>query len=248
MSKIKAVIIDDIKDARDNIKLDIESYTPEVEVIGEAEGVVTGAKAIKELKPDVVFLDIQMQDGTGFDLLDIVDSSAFKVIFTTASDEYAIRAFRMSAIDYLLKPIDPDELVESVKKVKEMEKLSKDSYEILQEGIKNHKQLTRLALNTLEKIHIIEIEDIVRCESSVNYTSFYLKDKTRHMVTKTLKEYDELLSPLGFIRVHQTHLVNAKLVKEFVKTDGGYLIMKDGSNVPVSTRKKQAVVEALSNL
>ena len=135
---------------------------------------------------------------------------------------------------------------EAVNKIGKSESLSKANFEIFHQGIQNHNTITRLALNTLEKIHIIEIADIIRCESSVNYTTFYLADKTRLMVTKTLKEYDELLTPLGFIRVHQTHLVNAKLVKEFVKTDGGYLLMKDGSNVPVSTRKKQAVVEALS--
>mgnify|MGYP000049860165 CR=1 FL=1 len=244
--EIKAIIIDDIKNARDNIKLDLESYCPNVSIIGEADGVVSGAKLIKETKPDVVFLDIQMQDGTGFDLLEIIGNQDLKVIFTTASDEHAIRAFRMSAIDYLLKPIDPDELVEAVKKIEKSNSLSKDNFDILHQGIQNHQTITRLALNTLEKIHIIEIADIVRCESSVNYTTFYLADKTRLMVTKTLKEYDELLTPLGFIRVHQTHLVNAKLVKEFVKTDGGYLLMKDGSTAPVSTRKKQAVVEALS--
>jgi len=246
--KIKAVIIDDIQDARENIKLDLNTYCPSVEIIGEAEGVISGAKLLKEVKPDVVFLDIQMQDGTGFDLLDIVDTTNLKVIFTTASDEYAIRAFRMSAIDYLLKPIDPDELMESVEKLSSSKFIQKDNLEILNKGIQDHKTITRLALNTLEKIHIIEIANIVRCESSVNYTTFYLNDKTRLMVTKTLKEYDELLSPLGFVRVHQTHLVNAKLVKEFIKTDGGYLLMKDGSNVPVSTRKRQAVVEVLSNI
>ena len=115
---IRALIIDDIKDARDNIRLDIETYCSDVEIIGEAEGVVTGAKAIRELKPEVVFLDIQMQDGTGFDLLDIVGDINFKVIFTTASDEYAIKAFKFSAIDYLLKPIDPDELVAAIEKIK----------------------------------------------------------------------------------------------------------------------------------
>ena len=245
---IKAIIVDDIKDARENIRIDIETYCPEVQIIGEAEGVVTGAKAIRELKPDVVFLDIQMQDGSGFDLLEIVGEGKFKVIFTTASDEFAIRAFKFSAIDYLLKPIDPDELVTAVKKLQETKLLEKENLEILNEGIKDHKTITRLALNTLDKIHIVEIEEIVRCESSVNYTTFFFKDKTKLMVTKTLKEYDDLLSPLGFIRVHQSHLINAKLVKEFIKSDGGYLMMKDGSNVPVSTRKKQAVVEALSQL
>ena len=245
---IRALIIDDIKDARDNIRLDIKTYCSDVEIVGEAEGVVSGAKAIRELNPEVVFLDIQMQDGTGFDLLDIIGDINFKVIFTTASDEYAIKAFKFSAIDYLLKPIDPDELVASIKKIKNTKALPKENLNLLSESIKDHKSMTRLALNTLEKILIVEIKDIVRCESSVNYTTFYFADKSRLMVTKTLKEYDDMLSPLGFIRVHQSHLINSSLVKEFIKSDGGYLMMKDGSSVPVSTRKRQAVVEALNTL
>lgn len=245
---IKALIVDDIEDARNNIRLDLETYCPNVEIIGEADGVVSGAKKIRELKPEVVFLDIQMQDGTGFDLLDIVGGIDFKVIFTTASDEYAIKAFKFSAVDYLLKPLDPDELVAAIEKLKDASALPKENLSLLTESIKDHKSITRLALNTLEKILIVDIKDIVRCESSVNYTTFYFADKTRLMVTKTLKEYDDLLAPLGFIRVHQSHLINSKLVKEFIKSDGGYLVMKDGSSVPVSTRKRQAVVEALSTL
>lgn len=244
---IRALIVDDIADARNNIRLDLETYCPSVEIIGEADGVVSGAKKIRELKPDVVFLDIQMQDGTGFDLLDIVGDIDFKVIFTTASDEYAIKAFKFSAVDYLLKPIDPDELVTAIEKIKNTSALPKENLSLLSEGIKDHQSIKRLALNTLEKILIVDIKDIVRCESSVNYTTFFFADKTKLMVTKTLKEYDDLLSPLGFIRVHQSHLINSKLVKEFIKSDGGYLVMKDGSSVPVSTRKRQAVVEVLSN-
>jgi len=246
---IKALLIDDVSEARATLLADLSDYCPEIEVVGEADGVVSGAKLIKLKQPDVVFLDIQMQDGSGFDLLEILPEINFKVIFTTASDAFAIRAFRFSAIDYLLKPIDPDELMDAVKKlIASSENTQKENLALLQEGMAQKKPITRLALNTLEKIHIAEIDNIVRCESNVNYTLFHFNEGKRLLVTKTLKEFDELLSDHGFIRIHQSHLVNGKFLKEYVKTDGGYLVLKDGSNVPVSTRKKQMVMEAIERL
>ncbi len=244
---LKAVIIDDVAQARDNLKTDISSYCDEVEIIGEADGVVSGAKLIKETKPQLVFLDIQMQDGSGFDLLEILPDLDFKVIFTTASDEYAIKAFKFSATDYLLKPVDPDELMAAVEKAHD-QTTDKASIDLLKDKMSSKKEFKRLALHTLDKIHIVEITDIVRCESSVNYTTFFFTDGKKLLVTKTLKEYDTMLSDKGFYRVHQSHLINVNLVKEFVKTDGGYLVMKDGSNVPVSTRKKAVVMDMIAEM
>lgn len=245
---IRAIIVDDVAQARETLKADLKDYCPEIEIIGEAEGVVSGAKIIKTEKPEVVFLDIQMQDGSGFDLLEILPSVDFNIIFTTASDEFAIKAFKFSAIDYLLKPIDPDELMAAVQKLKSTDHQSQESLALLKEQISDSKPLKRLALNTLEKIHIASIEDIVRLESNVNYTMFHFKDGTRLLVTKTLKEFDGMLSDHGFIRVHQSHLINVEYLKEFVKTDGGYLVMTDKSEVPVSTRKKNTVMEMIGKL
>lgn len=242
---MKAIIIDDLEDARLALKTDLEAYCPAIEILGEAEGVVSGAKLAREVKPDLVFLDIQMNDGSGFDFLEITGTKDFKVIFTTASDEFAIQAFRYSAVDYLLKPIDPDELVQAVEKVAEQK--PEERFAVLKESIDTGKP-KRIALNTQEKILIRDIDEIVRCESNVNYTMFYFADKTRLMVTKTLKEYDELLAPYDFIRVHQSHLINSKFVKEYIKTDGGYLVLKDGSDVPVSTRRKNVVMEMIAKL
>lgn len=242
---MKAIIVDDLSDARLAIKADVEGYCPQVEIIGEAEGVISGAKLIKELNPDLVFLDIQMEDGSGFDLLEITGTDNFKVIFTTASDEYALKAFKFSAVDYLMKPIDPDELVDAVEKA--LANPRNGSLEVLQETIKDG-STKRIALNTQEKILIKEISEIIRCESNVNYTMFHFSDKSRLLVTKTLKEYDELLSPHDFLRVHQSHLINSKYVKEYIKSDGGYLVLKDGSNVPVSTRRKNVVMEMIAKL
>jgi two-component system LytT family response regulator len=246
---IKAVIVDDVEQARETLKEDLKAYCPDIAVIGEAEGVVTGAKALKEHQPEVAFLDIQMQDGSGFDLLEILgDNINFKVIFTTASDAFAIKAFKFSAVDYLLKPIDPDDLMAAVEKLKDTPAATKESIDLLKDKISSDKPFKKLALNTLEKIHITDIKDIIRCESNVNYTMFYFAGGTRLLVTKTLKEFDEMLREHSFVRVHQSHLINAEHVKEFVKIDGGYLVMKDGTEVPVSTRKKQAVMEMISGM
>lgn len=239
---IRAVIIDDIPEARKVLQADLENYCVNIQVVGEAEGVVSGAKIINELKPDLVFLDIQMQDGTGFDLLEILPDPNFKLIFTTASDEYAVKAFKFSAVDYLLKPIDPDELMDAVSKVEQQDQPT-DRIGLLRE---NFNQPKRIALNTLDKIHIVEVGEILRCESNVNYTQFYFTDGSKLLVTKTLKEFDKLLSDHYFIRVHQSHLINARFIKEFTKSDG-YIFMKDGTKVPVSTRKKQVLMEMIQN-
>lgn len=245
---LTALIIDDVPQARATLKQDLADYCPEIKVLGEAEGVLTGAKAIRQHQPQLVFLDIQMQDGSGFDLLEILGNDAPLIIFTTASDAFAIKAFRFSAIDYLLKPIDPDELMAAVEKAQSKSGNDPGSLEVLKEAMSGKKAISRLALNTLEKIHIANIADIIRLEASANYTMFYFQDGSKTMVTKTLKEYDQLLSEHGFLRVHQSHLVNLDCIKDYVKIDGGYLVMQDGSDVAVSSRKKAEVLKAISDL
>jgi two-component system, LytTR family, response regulator len=246
---LKAIIIDDIKESRENLRADLETYCPDVEIIGEADSVVTGSKLLKSSQPNLVFLDIQLGDGSGFDILEIVGEVKFNIIFTTSSDAYAVKAFRFSAIDYLMKPIDPEELQTAVQKASEQKQTPKEAISLLVEQTKNgHKPMKRLALNTLDKIHIVNIADIVRCEADVNYTLFYFIGGTKLLVTKTLKDFEEMLKEHHFIRVHQSHLVNTNLIKEFVKSDGGYLVMNDGTSVPVSTRKRNSVVEALNSL
>ena len=247
MQKFKAIIIDDIAQSRATLKEDLDTYCPEIQVIGEAEGVVSGARLLKELTPDVLFLDIQMPDGTGFDLLEILPKVAFKIIFTTASDAFAIRAFRFSAVDYLLKPIDPDDLIESVNKLKSFPHTGQN-LDLLLDNMKNQETPKKLSLHTQDKIQIVTVSDIIRCESSGNYTIFHFSDGTNLMVTRTLKEYDQLLGDSGFFRVHQSHLVNQKHITAFVKTEGGYLLMSNGQHVSVSLRKKAAVMEMLEKL
>ena len=246
---IKAIIIDDIEQARITLKKDLEVYAPDVTVIGEANGVVEGAKILKKLRPDVLFLDIQMQDGSGFDLLDILDKIPFKIIFITASDAHAIKAFRYAAIDYLLKPIDPDELIASLARCREQNLNENEKYKLLNDSLKEQqKPHERLALHTQDKIHIVNINDIIRCESNVNYTEFFFQDGKKLLVTRTLKDFEDLLSDQGFYRVHQSFLVNTRFIKEFVKEYGGFLLMSDGSSIPVSTRKRSEVMKMLEGL
>ncbi len=246
---ISAILIDDIEQARITLKRDLEEYVPDIEVIGEACGVIEGAKLLKRLKPDIVFLDIQMQDGSGFDLLDLLLEIPFKIIFITASDAHAIKAFRYAAIDYLLKPVDPDELIQALNRYKSHKTNEQQKYNLLTESLKNqHKPSERLALHSHDKIHIVSISEIVRCESSTNYTIFYFLDNRQLVVTKSLKEFEDLLSEHKFFRVHHSHLVNSRFIREFVKTEGGHLIMQNGVLVPVSIRKKAEVIKMLDEL
>jgi two-component system LytT family response regulator len=237
----RAIIIDDVLNARISLRSDIADYCPEIEIVGEAEGVVSGARLIKEVKPDIVFLDIQMKDGTGFDLLEILPEVNFALIFTTSSDTHAIQAFRFSAVDYLLKPVDPDQLMQAVDKA---ESAGQSKLEVLQSNLGGTR---RLALNSQEKIKVVDLDDVVRCESTGSYTLFFMKEKEQVLVTRTLKEYDSMLSDVGFLRVHQSHLVNMAFISEFIKTDGGHLVLKDRTEIPVSSRKRSTVIKALSH-
>jgi two-component system LytT family response regulator len=246
---LRAIIIDDIEDARKTLKRDLELWCPEVTVIGEAGGVVEGAKLLRTVQPDVLFLDIQLQDGSGFDLLDILKDISYRIIFTTASDSHAIRAFRFSAVDYLLKPIDPDELKDAVQKLAEKRKGEENSFELLKTNItEKHRRQEKLALHSLDKIHVVSISEIIRCESNINYTTFHFAGGKKILVTRTMKDFDDLLNGQGFYRVHNSHLINTKYIKEFVKTEGGYLIMEDGTSIPVSSRKRPEVIKMLETL
>ena len=243
-----AVIVDDMPSAIKNLQTDLESFCPEVEIIGTADSVVAGAKLLRQKTPEILFLDIELGDGSGFDLLEILPDLSAKVIFTTASDEFAIRAFRYAAVDYLLKPIDPDDLMEAVSKATSQNQTTTPQIDFLLEQINQPVSPQRLALHTQEKIRIAEIKDIIRCTADGNYTHFYFTGGEKLLVTRTLKEFDQILEAHQFMRVHQSHLVNPVHVREFLKQDGGYLIMNDGAQVPVSSRKRSQVLKLLEEL
>lgn len=236
----KILVIDDEKPTRELIKKMIDSFGLAVQVYTDGENVKTGIDAINNLRPDLVILDIQMPDGNGFDVLKGVADRQFEVMFITAFQEYAIQAIKFSALDYILKPIDPEELKHSITKAISTisKKIDDNQLSALQHNI-NPNSKRKLILKTQESVFLVEIEDIVRCESDKNYTFFYLNNGKKILVSKTLKDYDTLLQGLTFFRAQQSHLINLKFVERYDKHDGGYIIMKDGSEVPLSPAKKE---------
>jgi two-component system LytT family response regulator len=252
---ITALLIDDDQHLRQGMKSLLERHAPEIRIIGEAESVKTGIEAIENWKPQVVFLDIHLNDGTGFDILEEVAKTNGKlnshIVFITAHEQYALKAFKFSALDYLLKPVDPEELKKSVVKIKEvLEKNSSfDHIDLLLENIrKKVDHFKRIALSTADGIHLFEISDIIRCESQDNYTQFFIKNHKPLLISKTLKEYEELLMEHGFERIHQSHLINLSYLKSYIKTDGGYVIMGDNAKLPIAQRKKERLQELIKAL
>lgn len=244
-----AILVDDMPIALQLLQSDLETNHHEIDIIGTANSVVQAAKLLRHKTPDILFLDIMLGDGTGFDVLEILPSLKTKVIFVTASDAFAIRAFKFAAIDYILKPYSKEELSEAIDKAKTQLILDSDRLEILKKSIEQPTAIPeRLSLSTLEKISVVEVKDIVRCESDNNNTIFHLDSGNRIFVTKTLKYYSDLLNGGGFLRTHQSHLINVKYIKEFIKSDGGYLVLKNGTSIPVSVRKRGEVLGELSRL
>jgi len=243
-----AVIIDDESRVRETIQHMLKAYCPNINVIGQANSVETGYHLIQNLNPEVVFLDIKMPDGTGFDLLKRFKNLPFHFIIITAHEEYAIQAFKVSALDYILKPIDPTDLTTAVSKLTKVINTEETNlkFDALLANFENNKDSTKkIVLKTQDNVFVIDIQDIVRCESLNNYTLFHLVDKTTILVSKTLKEYEDMLSPLSFIRCHQTHLVNPSYITKYIKHPNLSLLMVDGFSVPVSVRKKMTIESLL---
>ncbi len=242
---IKAVIIDDEAEGRNVVNNIVKNYCTEVEIAGEAATVASGVKLIQKTNPDLVFLDVQMPDGTGFNLLEQFDEIAFQVVFVTAYEQYAIRAFKYSAIDYILKPIDPQLLIEAVEKAGKLSPGKNQSSERVSNLLENSKSISKIALPTLNGYRFVKVQDIVRCKSNNNYTLFYLQTNEQFIVTRTLKDYEELLKNESFIRVHQSHLINLNYVEQYIKGEGGTAIMSDGSEIEVSRRKKDLFLKRI---
>jgi len=246
---MKAVIIDDEKRTRELISKLIESFDLGIETYPLGENVASGLEAIEKINPDIVFLDIQMPDGTGFDLLKMIPQKNFEVVFITAHEEFAIKAIKFSALDYILKPIDPEELRKSVEKAMESidHKREESQFEALHLNMQPS-QKRRLVLKTQESVHVVDLDKIIRCEADRNYTSFYLVDHKKILVSKTLKDYETLLTGHNFLRVQQSHLINLDYVDRYDKAHGGSVVMKDGSEVPISPAKRDIFFKILENL
>ena len=243
---IKAILIDDAAHCLDTLSMLISDYCPDVQVLGQCVSAEKGLAAIEKFKPELVFLDVEMPSMNGFELLEQFKEIPFSVIFTTSYDRYAIKAIRFSALDYLLKPVDPKELVLAVHKVK-IHKVppSAEQFRMLIDQVQ-HKEtgFTKIAIPTIEGFELVPADQVLRCEADDNYTYLFLKNKTKITARRTLKEVEEQLQGFPFfIRVHHSYLVNMNEVTKYVRGEGGYLIMSDGSNVNVSRSRKVALMK-----
>ncbi len=249
-AKIKntIVIIDDEPDARELLKAYVRMFFPEMEVIGEADSVLEGKKIIDELKPHVVFVDIQMGDGTGFDLLNKFERPEFSIIFATAFDDFALKAFKYNALDYLLKPIAPEDFKQAMKKILSLNR-QESFYDQLQQLMKHvkNKDDERIALHAAEGLILVKTKDIRRIEGEGNYCTIYQTNGERIVVTKSMKEFEEMLPEAQFSRTHQSHIVNFDFVKKVLKEDGGYLMLDNGEKIMISRRKKEEVIRLFEN-
>lgn len=251
MHAIKTLIIDDEFQSRNFLNKMLQQYFPEVIVVGEASTVEEGLQGIKEYNPDIVFLDIQMKGETGFDLLNSLHVINFALIFTTAFNQYAIKAFRFNAIDYLLKPIVTDELIEAVNKVKQRtlpaQSASKGQVEQLYQDIKNPQKIhDKIAIPTGEGFIVIPVNEIVYCHASSNYTEFYLTDKKCILSSYTLKQYDEILTSQSFFRTHRSYLINLAHVKMYKRGEGGEIVMSNGHEIELSRTHKDEFLHLLN--
>jgi len=239
---LNAVIIDDEQHCQNRIVKLLENYHSVIQVVGQFEQVESAYGGMLKLQPDVIFLDVHLKDKTGFDLLRLFDEIAFEIIFTTAYDKYAINAFKFSAMDYLLKPIDSEEFgrviakLEKKASVKNLEAKMATLFHNLESA---NPQPKRIAIPTVDGFTYLQIENIVRCHADVNYTHLYTKSDEKFTVARTLKSFEELLTPHNFLRVHNSHLINLACVSKYTKGKGGYITMTDGVEVEVSVRKKE---------
>jgi len=248
--RLTALILDDEAQSRSALRAKLELFCLEVTDIREASTVDEAWDLLIEVQPDIVFLDIHLGGEVGFALLDRinVDEPQWQgsVIFVTAHEAYALRAIKFSALDYLLKPVDPEELVKAVRKAELNSEGNQGSLSVLQSNLASENK--KMVISSSDGLYILSVNEIMHCESTSNYTTFYLWGGKKYIASKTLKEYENLLAPMGFKRIHKSHLVNMAYVTRYVTADGGYLLLKDESTVPVANRKKESLVTFLKGL
>jgi two-component system LytT family response regulator len=245
---MKLLLIDNETNVRRGLRDLILNVSAGVPVIEEADGVESGLRKIKSFSPDVIFLDIEMDDGTGFDLLNRVTHPFFQLIFTTAHDQYAVQAFKFSAIDYLLKPVDPEELSKSLERAASHIRnndLSNQLHVLMQQLTHKNDHERKIVLKDIDSTYFIRVNDILFCQAEGTYTKFHISNSDPILVSKNLKEYENLLEPLGFLRTHHSYLANPDKIKMYDKTDGGSLILEGDLRIPVSQRKRDFVLGIL---
>jgi len=239
---LRTIIIDDEQDSREALRLAVEKYCPEVEMVAVCDNPQSGIEEIRSKRPDLVFLDVQMPHMSGFDVLHQFPKMNFEVIFVTAHNHYAIKAIKFSALDYLLKPVGIEELQAAIKRAGEKTQSNDNSvrYRSFFENLKNKEQgIGKLSVPTLDGFLFIDFDSIIRCKAEDNYTEIFLNNNQKIVVSRTLGDIEEMLEGHSFFRVHQTHLINLKYLKKYIKGDGGQVVMNDGSTVNVARRKKE---------
>jgi len=245
---LKAVIIEDEKVSREVLANYIKKYCPDVDVLGSAEDISRGIACINKYNPDIVFLDIEMPKGNGFDLLEKIGNITFETIFVTAFSNYAIRALNLSAAYYILKPVSIDELVKAVEKVKKLrlEKTQRSPTRVLLENLQTSvKQNKKIVLPLLDGFEMVEVKDIVWCGANDNFTTFHFLSGKSMMICRTLKFYQELLADYDFVRVHKSHMINKHHIVKYHKGKGGSITMADGANLDVSPGYKDNLMNEL---
>ncbi len=247
---LKCLIIDDEQDGRDVLGMLIADYCPDLYVIETCSNGKDGVKAILKHQPDIVFLDINMPDMSGFEVLDCVKNLKLKVIFVTAHNQHAIMAFKYMAIDYILKPPSPQAIIEAVEKAKIVEfKGNTSQYESLISQLKNEDHIPEvIALPMSDGLQIVRVQDIMYCKAERNYTNIYFADKKKVLVSKQLKEFESLLTQNGFFRIHHSALINLRYINKYVRGDGGYVIMKDEYTIEVSRQKKEEFLKLINKV
>lgn len=246
---LRAIIVDDEKHSRETLQNLIEEFCKEVEIISTESNINDAVLAIKLNKPDLLFLDVELQTGTGFDILEQLDTLNFEVIFTTAFEQYALKAVKFSSLDYLLKPIDLDELqkaIDKAKKIKDKEVYHMQLEVLLSNLKKKDPKGDKICLSTSDGFEFVDIADIVYCKAEGSYTSFILKYENKFLVSKHLKEYENLLGDHSFMRVHNSFLINLREVKKYIKADGGYILMNNNDAVSISRNKKDEFLQIWS--
>jgi two-component system, LytTR family, response regulator len=248
---IKLIIIDDQESYRQKLKKLLEKSGKELAILGEAPNADEGLKLIAKVNPDLVFLDIEMPGGSGFDMLRQIRQVNFDVIFTTAHNEFGIQAIKFSALDYLMKPIDLDELNNAIEKhiEKKRQSTQQKQFDVLFQHLQSvNSTSNQIGLPTSSGLIFVKLNDIIRCQSAINYTDFFLVDKSKITVSRTLKETESLLAEKHFFRVHDSHLINLHHIKRYMKGEGGIAVMADGSEIDVSRRKKDEFKQRLAVL
>ncbi|MEO5681568.1 MAG: LytTR family DNA-binding domain-containing protein [Chitinophagaceae bacterium] len=245
---LTAIIIDDESSSRNGLKQKLVNYCPEITVIAECENGEEGIRNIEAKKPDIIFLDVEMPRMNGFTMLQQLENRNFELIFITAYDYYAIKAIKFSALDYLVKPVAIEDLKASVAKAVQKRKLTSgnERLELLLQNLMNEKkEQQRIAIPSMDGLQFISMSDIIYLEAQSNYTIIYLRDTYKLTVSKTLKDFEELLPPAVFIRIHHSHIINKNAVEKYIKGEGGQVVMKNGTTLDVARRKKEEFMKAI---